>query len=183
MPMNSLQILSTDLTRSRGVAVIQTPDRARRACTELIATLVLSGPLFVVAGSEWLPAYELTRLIRRNTIHVKQTLNRLFSARASTCYRLFDSLANLPSQGEPILILDFLHTLCDDDIPLPVRLFKLRQCCQELKRLAFYRPVIVMIQQMPFEEYETFISTIYPLTNQIFTLEPELETIQQPALF
>jgi hypothetical protein len=143
----------------------------------------MKGPLFVVAGSEWLPAYELTRMIRRNTIHVKQTLNRLFSARASTCYRLFDSLANLPSQGEPILILDFLHTFCDDDIPLPVRLFKLRQCCQELKRLAFYRPVIVMIQQMPAEEHKSFLSMIDPLTQHIFTLEPELETIQQPTLF
>lgn len=181
--MNSLQKLPTDLIRSRGMAVIQTPDRARQACTELIATLIMKGPLFVVAGSEWLPAYELTRMIRRNTIHVKQTLNRLFSARASTCYRLFDSLANLPSQGEPILILDFMHTFCDDDIPLPVRLLKMRQCCQELKRLAFYRPVIVMTQQMPVDEYETFISTIHPLTTQIFTLEPEIETIQQPALF
>jgi hypothetical protein len=181
--MNSLQTLSTNLTRSRGMVIIQAPDRARGACTELIATLILKGPLFVVAGSEWLPAYELTRMIRRSTIHVKQTLNRMYSARASTCYRLFDSLANLPSQGEPIIILDFLHTLYDDDIPLTVRNFKLRQCCQELKRLAFYRSVIVMIQQMPVEEHETFLSMIHPLTDHIFTLEPELETIQQPALF
>jgi hypothetical protein len=183
LAMNSLQKLSTDLTRSRGMAVIQTPDRARGVCTELIATLILKGPLFVVAGSEWLPAYDLTRLIRRNTLEVKQTLNRMYSARTSTCYRLFDSLANLPSTGEPILILDFLHTLYDDDIPLPVRSFKLRQCCQELKRLAFYRSVIVMIQQMPVEEHETFLSLIHPLTNHIITLEPEHEIIQQPALF
>ena len=181
--MNSLQKLPTDLTRSRGMAVIQTPDRALSACSELIAHIILNGPLFVVAGSEWLPAYELTRKIRRQTIELKQTLSRLYSARASTCYRLFDSLANLPSQGEPILILDFLHTFYDDDIPLSVRSFKLRQCCQELKRLAFYRSVIVMIQQMPVEEHETFLSMIHPLTNHIFTLEPELEIIQQPALF
>jgi hypothetical protein len=181
--MNSLQLLSPDLAQARGMALVLTSGKAHRGCTDLIAALVMKSPLFVVAASEWLPAYELTRIIRRKTIEVRQTLNRLYSARASTCFRLFDSLANLPSNGEPILVLDFFHTFYDDDIPLSVRLFKLRQCCQELKRLAFYRPVIVMAEQMLVEEYESFISVITPLANNTFTLIPELESVQQPTLF
>ena len=181
--MNSLQTLPSDLARSRGMALVLTSGRAHRVCTDLIASLIMNGPLFVVAASEWLPAYRLTRMIRRKTTAVKQTLNRLYSARASTCYRLFDSLANLPSHGEPILVLDFFHTFYDDDIPLSVRLFKLRQCCQEVKRLAFYRPVIVMAEQMFVDEYESFISVITPIANNAFTLAPELEPVRQPALF
>ena len=107
----------------------------------------MNGPLFVVSGSEWLPAFELTRILRKRTLEVKETLNRLYTVRASTCYRLLDSLANIPSNGEPILVLDFLHTFYDPDVPLRVRFYKLRECCRHLKRLAFYRPVIVMTQE------------------------------------
>jgi hypothetical protein len=103
--------------------------------------------------------------------------------RASTCYRLYDSLANLPSNGEPVLVMDFLHTFYDDDIPLRTRLFRLRECCRELKRLAFYRPVIVMTQEREGGEYEKFIPALQPIADKIFTLEPEMEHTQQLVLF
>jgi hypothetical protein len=180
--MNSLEKLPTDLTRSRGLALVLTPDKARKECTELIAAFILNGPLFVVAASEWLPGYELTRTIRRSTTRLRQTLSRLYSARASTCYRLFDTLASLPSSGEPVLVLDFLHTFYDDDVPLSVRLFKLRQCCQELKRLALYRPVITITQQVHTAESETFIPPIRSAADKTFILAPGIETIQQLAL-
>lgn len=83
-------------------------------------------------------------------------MHRLRSVRASTCYRLYDCLANIPSRGEPILVMDFLHTFYDTDIPLRTRLFRLRECCRELGRLATYRPVIVMIQELEAEDYEKF---------------------------
>jgi hypothetical protein len=181
--MNQLAKLSTDMTRSRGLNLILTTDKARSGITELIAALILQGPLFVVAASEWLPAFELTRIIRKNTIDVKQTLNRLRTARASTCYRLFDSLANLPLNGEPILVLDFLHTFYDDDIPLPIRSFKLRQCCQELKRLAFYRPVVVITQQLVVENCEEFIPNLSSVADKTFSIESEIAPVHQPALF
>lgn len=180
--MNELSKLPGDLTRSRGMTLILTRDKTRAGITELIATQVLCSALFVLAGSEWLPAFELTRILRKRTLDVRQILNRLYIARASTCYRLFDSLANLPSQGEPILVLDFLHTFYDSDIPLRVRLFKLRECCRQLKRLTLYRPIIVMTQELPIEDYEKFLPALYSVADQTFTLEAELEQIKQPAL-
>jgi hypothetical protein len=181
--MDKLMKFPSGLTSSRGMTVILMADRAREGITELIARLILGGPLFVVAASEWLPAFELTRLIRRNTLEVKQTLNRLHTARASTCYRLFDSLANLQSNGEPILILDFLHTFYDDDIPLPVRSFKLRQCCQELKRLAFHRPVVVLTQENPVEGCEEFVPMLCSIAEKTISVESEVQSVSQPALF
>jgi hypothetical protein len=181
--MNTSILLPNSLTRSRGLYLILTADRARSGLTEMIATLILQGPLFVVAASEWLPAFELTRIVRRKTIAVRETLNRLRSARASTCYRLYDSLASLPINGEPILVLDFLHNFYDEDIPLPVRFFKLRQCCQELKRLAFYRPVVVVTRQLVVENCEEFIPILTSVADKTISIEPEIETISQPALF
>jgi hypothetical protein len=181
--MNDIIKLAMDVTGKRGLVLILTRDRARQGKTDLIARLILNGPLFVVSGDEWLPAFVLPRIIRGQTTGVREIMDRLYSVRASTCYRLFDSLANIPSKGEPILVMDFLHTFYDADIPLRTRLFRLRECCRELKRLALHRPVLVMTQAGEAEEYEKFIPALWPLADQTFTFAPELEPIQQPALF
>jgi hypothetical protein len=181
--MNTLSNLPNAMTRSRGLALLFTVDKARSNLTEFIAAQILTGPLFVISGSEWLPAFELTRILRSRTLEVKETLNHLYTVRASTCYRLFDSLANIPSSGEPILLLDVLHTFYDEDIPLRVRLFKLRECCRQLKRLAIYRPVLVTTQEMPVEDYEKFIPALRSIADRTLTLEPDLDQIEQPALF
>jgi len=181
--MNTLSNLPSNITRSRGLALLLTVDKARSNLTEFIAAQIITGPLFVISGSEWLPAFELTRILRSQTLEVKETLNHLHTVRASTCFRLFDSLANIPSNGEPILLLDVLHTFYDEDISLRVRLFKLRECCRQLKRLALYRPVILVTQEMPIEDYEKFIPALRSIADRVLTLEPDLEQIRQPALF
>lgn len=181
--MNELLNLTVDLTKRRGLTLILTKDRAHQSKTDLIASLILSGPLFVLSGDEWLPSFALPRLIRERTTEVKRVMDRLYTARSSTCHRLFDSLANLSSKGEPLLVLDFLHTFYDEDIPLRVRLFRLRDCCRELKRLAFHRPVIVMTQERAATDYEKLFPALCSITDKIFTLDPELEQTQQPALF
>jgi len=183
MGMNTLLKLPTDITRSRGLALILTADKARARITELIASLILNGPLFVISASEWLPAYELTRLVRKRTLEVRETLNSLYTVRASTCYRLLDSLANIPSNGEPILVIDFLHTFYDSDILLRVRFHKLRECCRHLKRLALYRPVVVMTQELLVEDYEKFAPALHSIADKTFTIEPELEQTPQATLF
>jgi len=181
--MNDIIKLATDMTETRGLALILTMDRARQSKTDLIANLILSGPLFVLSGDEWLPSFVLPRILRERTTEIKAITSRLHSVRASTCYRLFDSLATTPSKGEPILVMDFLHTFYDSDIPLRVRLFKLRGCCRELRRLAFYRPVIVLTQEREANEYEKFIPALYSIADATITLDPEREATRQPALF
>ena len=181
--MNETLKLTSDVSKKRGLTLMLTQDSARKSKTELIASLILHGPLFVVSGDEWLPSYDLPRMLRGQTTEIKEILGRLYTARASTCYRLFDSLAGISLKGEPVLVLDFLHTFYDSDIPLRIRLFKLRECCRELKRLAFYRPVIVLTQEMEAEEYEKFIPALSSITDKTVALDPELERIGQPVLF
>jgi hypothetical protein len=181
--MNDIIKLAIDITEKRGLALILTQDKARQSKTDLIGNLIVNGPLFIVSGDEWLPSFLLPRIVRGHTSGVKTIMDRLRTVRASTCYRLFDSLASMPSKGEPILVIEFLHTFYDEDIPLRTRLFRLRECCRELNRLAFYRPVIVMIQEMEGEDYEKFIPALSAIANKTFTLELEPEQIKQPVLF
>lgn len=182
MGMNDLLNLTVDITEKRGLTLLLTRDKARKSKTDLIANLILNGPLFIISGDEWLPSFALPRIIRGRTTEIKEIMGRLYTVRASTCHRLLDSLANTASKGEPILVLDFLHTFYDPDIPLRVRSLRLRECCRELKRLAFYRPVIVMTQEMEGEEYEQFFSILYSVVDKTLSLEPEIEKISQPVL-
>ena len=181
--MSELIKLAMDSTQRRGLTLILTRDRARERKTTLIANLILKGPLFVVSGDEWLPSFILPRILRGYTTEIKELASRLRTVRASTCYRLFDSLAGIQSKGDPVLIMDFLHTFYDPDIPLRTRLFKLRECCRELTRLSFYRPVLVMVQEMEGEDYEKFIPALSPLAERVLTLETETEQVIQPVLF
>ena len=181
--MNTSLKLPADLARARGLTLILTADQARASITELVAALILRGPLFTVSGSEWLPAFTLPRLLRKRTVEIKETLNHLRVARASTCYRLLDALSNLPLNGEPILVLDFFHTLYDPDIPLHVRFHVLRRCCRTLERLALYRPVILTTREMPTEDYKKFSPILQSIADETLRLEPDPERILQPALF
>lgn len=180
--MNKLTGFAAGITEKRGLFLILTKDKARKSKTDLIAHLILSGPLFVVSGDEWLPSFSLPRILREQTTELKTVMSRLRSVRASTCYRLWDSLATMPLKGEPILVLDLLHTFYDSDIPLRTRLFRLRECCRELKRLAFYRPILVMIQEVAAEDYEKFMPAFYGIIDRTLTLEPEQEQTQQLTL-
>ena len=151
--------------------------------TELIAELILREPLFVVAGSEWLPAFELTRMLRKRTVKINEITSRLRAARTATCFRLLDSLGDLPPTGEPILVLDFLHTFYDPDIPLETRFRILQACCRELERLAFARPLIVTAREMANAEYDKFLTLLRTITDQLISFSPKPERVSQPTLF
>ena len=151
--------------------------------TELIAALCFRGPLYVLAGSDWLPSYDLTRLIRHRTHEVKQTLNHVRMARAFTCYQLLDLIASIRPDEEPLLILDFLNTFLNDDIPLPVRFRVLRQCCGHLQRLAFRKPIAVLVQERSVEDYAALYGILAQSADEVLRIQVEPERVCQGALF
>jgi hypothetical protein len=181
--MNELTKLPTDVTGFRGLILVLTAAKAHAETTELIAALTLRSPLFIVAANDWLPAYDLTRILRNGTPDIQHVTARLRTARASTCYRLLDILENLPSAGEPVLVLDFLETFYDQDVPLRVRFHKVRECCRQIERLALYRPVVVMTRQTLTEDYESFSPILRSLADKVLYMGPEVDPVSQPVLF
>ena len=181
--MNALLNLPIHLQPSRRLTLVVAERYERENITELMAALCLRGPLYVLAGSDWLPSYGLTRLIRHRTHEVRQTLNHIRMARAFTCYQLLDLIANLRPDEEPLLILDFLNTFLNDDIPLPVRFRVLRQCCGHLQRLAFRKPVVIFVQGLKTENDEAFLAILTGSADEVLRIETEPERVCQPALF
>jgi len=47
--------LAVDISERRGLTLLLTRDKARESKTDLIASLILKGPLFVLSGDEWFP--------------------------------------------------------------------------------------------------------------------------------
>jgi hypothetical protein len=180
--MNNLMNLPHDLMHSRGINLIRTASRAHNIYIDLIASLLSKGPLFVIAGNDWLPGLELARTIHRERSDAKRVLNGLYTIRTSNCYELFDSLASRRSNGEAILVLDFLHPFYDADIPMSVHFLKLRQCCRELQRLAFYRPVTVITTDTEGDHSDDFVSVLTSVADRTFSIGTEFDPVQQHIL-
>lgn len=169
---------------SRQVTVVITAGREAEKITELIEALVLRGSLYLMAGSDWIPAYALARSIRRKTLHVKQVLDGLRLARAFTCYQMRALLESAPPDKDPLLVLDVMSTFFDQDIPVETRLRVFGQCCQHLQRLAVYRPVAVLAQpKQPASDYEQFYALLAAITSQVVHVTPAAGQVLQPALF
>lgn len=169
--------------QSHQLLLVATNGREGEKVTELIAELALRNPIYIVAGSDWLPGDRLARCIRRRTVGVQPVLERARLVRAFTCYQLVDLLAEVPADGDPVLVLDFLHTLYSPDIPLPVRFRVLKECCQHLERLAQHKPVAVIVQKMSVADYQYFYPFLAAISKKILLHETVSQDASQLNLF
>ena len=152
---------------------------------DLIAMTALRGPLTIIAGNEWLPTYQVPKMLRRYTTAVKETLDQVHLARAFTCYQMMDILENTSPIREPLLVINFLYTFYDQNIGLDVRMRILEQCIQVLKTLPISRPVAMLIQRMPkkHKEYEEFYPLLESMAHEIVNVEAQADVAPPIRLF
>ena len=181
--MNALADIHEVIIPSQHLWLAVTDHMCREQVSELIANMALHGPLYVLAGSEWLPAYGVARSLRRKTPQLKSILNDVRMARAFTCYQFFDLLANALPDREPMLILNLLHTFYNPDVPLSVRFRLLRQSCVQLQKLSLYKPIVILIEESPAVEYGQFLPLLTSIADETLQFESIRETESQPGLF
>jgi hypothetical protein len=182
--MNAIFPLSESPTSPQcGLYLAVTRSREAGKVTRLIASLALRGPLQIVAGSEWIPSYDVARLLRHSLTQIEPVLDRIQLRRAFTCYQLLDLLAGIRPDSAPVLVLDMLHTFLNNDIHLDVRRRVLERCGKHLQRLSLARPVAVLTAQSPAEDYPRFHTMLAALADEIYLAEPERPAISQPGLF
>jgi len=163
--------------------LVITDRHEKQKIVELIAASALRGPLYIIAGSEWIPSYSVAHSIRRSTVELERVLKGVRLARAFTCYQLLDLLAAAPVDGCPVLVLNFLHTFFSPDIPLSVRLRTLRECCHHLRRLSRHQPVTVFALRIPVKDYEIFYPILAASADEVLQPEVENPASWQSALF
>jgi hypothetical protein len=157
--------------------------RERSDIGDLIATTALKGPLTIVAGSEWLPTYEVPRMLVRHTNAVREILNHIHLARAFTCYQMQDILEHTPPDREPLLLVNFLHAFEDENIAEEIRTRVLEACIEQLKILSISRPIAILIQHRLTSEYDRFYPLLEAIAHEIINAEAQAAVIPVPRLF
>ncbi len=154
--------------------LVETSGKEHARITEIIARLAMQGPFNLIAGDEWLPDRDtLSRLVRRHTVKVTETLDNPRLRRPMTCLQMLDLLAEVDKGNRPTLITNFLHHFYNGDVELSLRDRVLEQCCHYTKRLSLSCPVVVLVPCLQTEEYKRFFPLLASIANEIVPVQEE----------
>lgn len=140
------------------VVLLQSPPK--EIMLSLIAALAVESPLMVLDANNQFDAYRVARLIRRRTADLDAVLDRVFVARAFTCYQvvaLFEQAAPAPTPTlqqpmlqqpmlqQPMLhvVLDLLATFDDESISLAESHRLLHHVLGRARCLSRHAPVVI----------------------------------------
>jgi hypothetical protein len=166
--------------------IVAAPHAAQSALLEMTAELACRGPLLVLDGGNQFNAYHVARAVRRRTPTLEATLQRIILARAFTCYQLAALIADavLAAEPAPLLVLDFLATFNDENVPLIERRWLLEKSLAHLRRIS-QRSTAALSVRLPDpgepERAELF-EMVRAAADQVWQMEAALPTAQ-PRLF
>jgi hypothetical protein len=152
--------------------VFITEGRQRRGLTELIARLALMGPFHVIAGGGWVPDQDdLHTAIRQYTTNVDSVWKNFSLTRPDTHLQFLDLVTESSKRHEPLLILDFLNLFYDQDTDVSQRKRVVEQCCEQLRQIKQTRPIVILIREIPAEDYELFYPMVVSIADDTVQLE------------
>ena len=151
---------------------------------ELSAQLALCGPVRVLDGGNSYNALYVSRYIRRHTVQLNETLNRIAVARAFTCYQVITLLAETAASSHPTLVLDLLATFYDENIELREAHRLLRDVVSQLHRLRRLAPVIVSLRPPPPQQPEraALSRPLEKIADHLLIRGPVETAVYQPSL-
>lgn len=169
--------------QSNQLIVIQGCTGSSEVISTLIAESALRAPVHVLDGGNRFAAYQIMRLIRKRTLHMERTAERIHLQRAFTCYQMLGLLEETPSGKTPCILLDLLTTFYDENIPTYEARRVLEICLTHLERLALTRPVVLTLMHARSAERAEFTERILESTDHILQFEDPASTVMQPTLF
>ncbi|RPI98919.1 MAG: hypothetical protein EHM39_07395 [Chloroflexi bacterium] len=170
---------------SAQVLLIVAPEAAWPGMLDLSARLSLRGALRVLDGGNQYNAYHVARALRRQTLDLRGALARIDLARVFTCYQMETLLLNAVPQVAPTLVLDFLATFYDENVPYAERRRLLARCAALLQRLSRRAPVVVSARPaFPGQaERASLLDLLARSADQVLEAEPPPEPLTPPRLF
>lgn len=112
---------------------------------EVIARLARRSPVQVIVGGNRFDAHHLARIIRRQTVHLEQTLERIQQARPFTCYQTIQLLEETRATM-PLVVLDMLTTFYDENISEAESIRLAKIAAGRLEQLGQGAPVLVTLR-------------------------------------
>ena len=184
LPMQIPTALTTATTVASGeLGLVLGPRAERQHMLALSAVLAQRGVVRVLDGGNSYNALYVARYIRRYTVQMEATLNRITIARAFTCYQMVTLLQETAVSHTPTLVLDLLSTFGDESIDLGESVRLLRLALVQLQRLCRLAPVIVSLQPLHQPERAVLTEMVLNAAAHHFIREPPETAVAQPSLF
>ncbi len=141
-----------------------------------LATLAQRAPLKVIDGGNHFNAYRLAKAIRSQGVDPTPILRRVYISRSFTCHQLAACLASVSVQSFPLVVLDFLATFQDENVPLYERKRLFSTCITRLKQVALCNPILVTAKA----NHAEFIESLLANSDQIFQTEYQPAPVALP---
>lgn len=161
--------------------LILAPKSLRPQILAFVARLAEQTPLLVLDGGNQFNAYHVARVVRGRS----EILKGIKISRAFTCYQMTNLLEELNPRHETILLLDFLATFFDESASYRDRERLLTICLEHIRELSLQNGLLVTIHPPAISsaESDSLIGQLAREADAIWTPEPMMNTISQPALF
>ncbi len=167
------------LEKERGITVVVgLPDQ--KPLLEVITQLALQAHIRVIVGGNRFDAHQLARIIRRHTVHVDQTLERIHLARPFTCYQVL-TLLEQPQATTPLVVLDMLSTFYDDNISKADSIRLVRTAVTHMCQFGELVPILVTLRPPPTPERQELTELIQDAADYVYIYDPP-RTPVQPSL-
>jgi hypothetical protein len=158
------------------------PRAEREVMFKITALLASHGPVRILDGGNSFDAFQVARLIRRRTPHLAQALERIFVARAFTCYQVVTLFEQTPATPCPQLALDMLATFGDESVSVEESERLLQIVIAHLRRLCSQGPVVVSIRPPPQPERSGLVHILREAADQVHMETIPIKPIT-PTLF
>ena len=181
--MSLLPDLATSVATGE-LGLVIGPRAERLQMLELSARLALHGAVRVLDGGNSYNALYVARYVRRQTVQLDETLNRILVARAFTCYQMVTLLCETAVSPTPTLVLDLLATFGDENVDLGESIRLLRLAIVQLQRLCRLAPVVVSIRPFSLHQSDRAVLTelVMNAATHHFVREPGEEITRQLPL-
>ena len=208
LPLTGFNLqLTTAEERPHQISLFIHTHRQTAQLLELAAHLARRGPLLVLDGGNCFNTYRVAATLYRLAPYaeVQVNLEHIRAARAFTCFQMAALIHQAlpppcisPSQvtegeraislsqtmGVPVLVLEFLTTFQDENIPLRERQRLLSSCLNDLRQLAQAAPVLVTVRQSGTQPTPPeMLARLEATAGEVWTAEPPLPAPVQPPLF
>ena len=157
--------------------VIGLPDK--QLVLEVIAQLARRGPVQVIVGGNRFDAHYLARIIRRHTVHLDQTLERIQQARPFTCYQVIKLLAETRATT-PLVIIDMFTTFYDENIS-DAESFRLAKIAVgHLQQLGRQAPILVTLRPPLLATRSVLAILAQAVADPVYIIDSPVVTMQPP---
>ena len=178
-------IISFPVPQSGKISLVVSPRAVVPSLMTMLAALASRGRVIVVDGGNCFDGYALARALRRQTHLVHEALAQVLLSRAFTCYQMVATLAELPIDGTPVIILDLLSTFLDENVTLSKRQRLLENSLNLLRRISAGAPVAIWARThtTPTGEDQQLLTPVLESAHDIWELETPVLPDHQLPLF